>query len=392
LLAAVRSPTLGTVRRDAIAVSATDRAPGRWPWTGLVLASLLGACSGTQVPMPEPVPSAPQAEPAPAPADSGAGQRMPRELEAKAIPYDEVLAVAGSTVLTESAFRERLALLIEEEQRKLEAKAPGAKVGPAEIDQMRALLRRTRVTQIAVADYIDTLGLDPDLVKNVVDRLVREQVEKSRQEAGSTTAFLQQLQARGINYRDFEEKTRTEIRHSLAMSEELRKLQHGSPLLATPIEMQDHYQKNRDRFVVQDEADVEALRFDAADSARAAATRLQKGEPAETVAKELGGSFSALSGITKATGHQAFVKDFALAADAKAGSVSAPIESDGLHWLLRVTRRVAGGVQPFESRDVQQRIRTELVEQRRDEMYRRLEERERARLEIWPPEPVSRDR
>jgi hypothetical protein len=357
-----------------------------------VVAALAAACSGTQVPIPEPIQTAPQITPTPAPIGGPAGQRMPRDLEAKAILYDEVVAVAGSTVLTESEFRDRLALAIEERQRDLEAKTPGAKVGPTEIDQMRAMLRGNRVTQIAVADYIDTLGLDPDLVKNAVDRLVREQVEKSRQEAGSTTAFLEQLKARGVNYKDFEEKTRTEIRHSLAWSEEMRKLQQGSPLLATPLEMQDFYQRHREQFVVQDEADVEALRFDKAESAKAAAIRLQKGEPAEAVAKELGGSFSALTGITKATGHQPFVKDFALAAESKAGSLSPPIDNGGLHWLLRVSRRVAGGVQPFESREVQQQIRGELVRQRRVELFRRLEEQERARLEIWPTAPENRDR
>lgn len=320
-----------------------------------------------------------------APAPTGKASKKPKD----EILFDEVLAIVDANVVTRSSVREDTELEVQARIDRL-AKGGGRKALPAsEIQDIQDQIVRLRIRDILLSDSVDTLGLDPSRIDNIVARILDDRVAEAERAAGGSLEFVERLKERGSSYESYRSELRDEIRRSLSLSEKMREAGATSQLLATPREMRAYYEANVESFTTPRSARLELMRFEPSAStpksplerARAARAAILRGVKAAEAVRAAGGR---IEEIRPDGGQLALFRNFAFKPENSVGQVSETIERGREVWLMRLAQRSAGGTRPFTDERVQRAIREAIAGKLRKELYLELISDEERRTKIWP--------
>jgi len=215
------------------------------------------------------------------------------------------------------------------------------------------------------------------LVKDHLERAVREEIEKRRLEFGGENNLRDFVELNmKLTYREFKQKL-----YDYMLREMVQQRFISDKLNVTPAEMQEFYRKNILFYQAPAEVNYSQiyLPYDGAEQkeeqlalAARLAERARKGESFAVLAKN--DSASSLAGTTPSDkliplDHLAPTLQKALR-NLEPGQVSEPVETDGAIRVFRMNRKKPAKTIPFQ--DVQDAIETQLKKQKRDREYERL--------------------
>ncbi len=189
-------------------------------------------------------------------------------------------------------------------------------------------------------------------------KVTTEELERAiivdKSDYGAEADFRAALNEGGLDYATYRRR-----KHLDVVLRKLREKEASVP----ESELRSYYEAHKDEFTVVPKAHVHQIVLGSVDAAYAAAERVKGAEDFGSVAREVS--------IDEATKDEGGDRGWITAEDAanevlwdrmlqvELNEVSAPVEADGRFYLLRVTERVDGGLQPYDA--VTAQIRKKLL-------------------------------
>ncbi|HHI80234.1 MAG TPA: peptidyl-prolyl cis-trans isomerase [Planctomycetes bacterium] len=315
--------------------------------------------------------------------------------------YDEVLALIGPHVITESMIRAPLKIAIEEARGRILSKDPQGRLPQRVIDSLKKDLLTRKAYDFLLADRVTSLNIPTEALENYLKNQVEKIVEKRRIQAGGWPQFVRNLERMGMSVQTFKKEERSRLQRILVRQEEVRKFLKGGELQVTPTELWEYYQEHKKDFVVTPDAKLRILTFgptkgpggielSGLQAARLARKRILAGEDLEKVLQELGGDLQELkvlpkSGVAKAL--KAYTWDPKV--QVLAYSPVRPF-TRGRARILQVLERREGKTLPFQDPEVQRRILAKIRERRLRSIQLRQAWEQLNKIQAWPLDLIRR--
>jgi hypothetical protein len=337
---------------------------------------------------------------------------------------DETVGMLGGEAMTFSVVRpgyERAVSRIMErrppEQKELDPQLRRSALLGVLYERMRAKV---------LADHARTLGDDPSQLEKRINVYVAQQIQREKDEAGSNAAFFARLEEQGVDYREYEDGIREQVLRSVVLQDVFTELDRQAHLQVTPREMLRYYRENRAAFAEKPRGTAILLRMrpqekpaqgDAPASLETQESLVQRAEalrarvdqlleqlrselPAEdgperseglsklrdrilALAESEGCAFEQLD-VREGGSTRQEIRDFVLRGEGPEIALSPLLPSASDRYLVLRIGREEGGTIPFASREVQEGIRTMLLETRRQELRSELFLRLLANAQVWP--------
>ncbi len=310
--------------------------------------------------------------------------------------YDEVLALIGPHVITESMIRDSLKIAIQEAKEHLRAKNPKGRLPDRILDSIRKDLLQRKAAQFLLADRVTSLNIPTEALENYLKNQVQKIVEERRIQAGGWPQFVKNLERMGMSVQTFRKEQRSRLQRALVRQEEVRKFLKGGELQVTPTELWNYYQSHQKDFIVTPDATLRILTFPPSkgrsglEIAKLARKRLRGGEDLEKVLEELGGDAQELQ-VLPDSGVAKTLKTFTWNPKVKPGEFSPALPSSrGQGRLLQIVSRREGKKLPFKNPDVQRRIVAKIQDKRIRIIRLKQAWEQFSKIQAWPIDLIRR--
>ncbi len=351
----------------------------------LLASILLSAGTKGQKPSPSPKPSTPP-KPVLGPSPAAGSYRN----------YDEVLALIGPHVITESMIRIPLKIAVQEARARLLSKNPRGRLSRRAMDSLRKDLLQRKAAEFLLADRVTSLNIPTEALENYLKNQVEKIVEERRIQAGGWPQFVKNLESMGMSVQTFRKEQRSRLQRILVRQEDVRKFLKGGELQVTPTELWNYYKDHPKDFIVTPDARLRILTFGPSkglsgiEVAKLAKKRLLAGEDLEKVLKELSGDSQELQ-VLPNSGVSKVLKFYTWDPKSKPGELSPVFPfTRGRARILEILERRQGKKLPFKDPEVQRRILARIRDKRIRIIRLRQAWEQFSKIQAWPLDLIRR--
>jgi hypothetical protein len=310
--------------------------------------------------------------------------------------YDQVLALIGPHVITESMIRASLKIAVQEAKGRILSKNPQGRLPERVVDSLRKDLLQREAAQFLLADRVTSLNIPTEALENYLKNQVEKIVEERRIQAGGWPQFVKNLESMGMSVQTFRQEQRSRLQRILVRQEEVRKFLKGGELQVTPTELWDYYKAHRKDFIVTPDAKLRILTFSPSkersgmEVAQLARKRILGGESLETVLKDLGGDIQELQ-VLPNSGVAKTLKTYTWDPKVKPLEFSKVLPfTRGRARILQVLERREGKNLPFKNPQVQRRILARIRERRLRIIRLKQAWEQFSKIQAWPIDLIRR--
>ncbi len=320
----------------------------------------------------------------------------PRPAASSYRTYDEVLALIGPHVITESMIRVPLQLAVQDAKSRILSKDPRARLSERAMDSLRKDLLQRKAAELLRAERVTNLNIPTEALENYLRNQVEKIVEKRRIQAGGWPQFVKNLESMGMSVQTFRKEQRSRLQRLLVSQEEVRKFLKGGELQVTPTELWNYYKDHPKDFIVTPDARLRVLTFgplkgqSGIEVAERAKKRILAGENLDTILRELKGDIQELQ-VLPNSGVSKVLKFYTWDPKAKPGELSPVFPfTRGRARVLQILERRQGKKLAFKDPEVQRRILARIRDKRIRIIRLRQAWEQFSKIQAWPLDLIRR--